>query len=46
LVKSAKIFLAAGATDPARRRLQKVIDDYGGTKAASDAKEMLKKLNE
>jgi hypothetical protein len=46
LIKSAKIFLAAGATDTARRRLQKVIDYYGDTKAAAEAEEMLKKLKE
>jgi hypothetical protein len=46
LVKSAKIFLAAGATATARRRLEKVLEDYGDTEAASEAKEMLKKSNE
>jgi hypothetical protein len=46
LVKSAKIFIAGGATATARRRLEKVIKDYGDTEAASEAKEMLKKLNE
>ncbi len=39
--KLAVDLLAAGREEPARRRLQEVIDKYPGTKAARDAEKML-----
>lgn len=40
-LKLASDLLAAGREEPARRRLQEVIDKYPGTKAAGQAEEML-----
>ena len=43
-IEMAKLFLHNGKRQIANRRLQEIVEDFGGTAAAKEAKSLLKKL--
>ena len=43
-IEMAKLFLHNGKRQIANRRLREIVEDFGGTAAATEAKSLLKKL--